>query len=132
MLQPIDFFLQCPGYFVKRLTPEDADVIQRLYEQCENFFILTDGIKPSSTAALEEFYDVPDGKTAADIYILGLFDTGNTLLGIIAALQHYPDDQTWWIGLMMIAPGQRRYGLGAYFYKAFEHWITAQGIALAI
>ncbi|MGB7441033.1 MAG: GNAT family N-acetyltransferase [Coleofasciculaceae cyanobacterium] len=124
-----DFSLKRPDYSVKRLTPQDADVLQRLYEQCREFFILTDGLAPSPTAACEEFYDVPEGKTPEDVYIFGLFDVHNNLLGAIAGVRYYPDRQTWWIGLMMLAPEQRGQCLGADFYRAFERWVAAQGIS---
>ena len=123
-----DFSLKHPGYSIKRLTPQEADVLQRLYEQCTEFFILTDGLAPSPTAAREEFDDVPEGKTAEDVYIFGLFDARKNLLSAIASVRYYPDRWTWWIGLMMLAPEQRGRGLGADFYRAFEHWISAQGI----
>ncbi|WP_322743553.1 GNAT family N-acetyltransferase [Vasconcelosia minhoensis] len=42
-------------------------------------------------------------------------------------MQHYPDDQTWWIGLMLLAPEQRGQGLGADFYRTFERWLVGQG-----
>ncbi len=125
----IDFSLKRPGYSVKRLTPQDADVLQQLYEQCIEFFILTDGLAPSLTAAREEFDDVPSQKTAEDVYIFGLFDARNNLLGVISSVRYYPDHWTWWIGLMMLAPDSRGRGLGADFYKAFEHWVSAQGIS---
>ncbi|MGB7439960.1 MAG: GNAT family N-acetyltransferase [Coleofasciculaceae cyanobacterium] len=51
------------------------------------------------------------------------------MLGAIAGVRYYPDRQTWWIGLMMVAPEQRGQGLGADFYRAFEHWVSAQGIS---
>ena len=124
-----DFTLNRPGYFVKRLTPEYADILQGLYEQCTEFFILTDGLPSSPTAACEEFDDVPEGKTPEDIHIFGLFDADDNLLGAIAGVQYYPDHQTWWLGLMIIAPEYRGKGVGADFYRAYEGWVAAQGIS---
>ncbi|MGB6168698.1 MAG: GNAT family N-acetyltransferase [Geitlerinemataceae cyanobacterium] len=124
-----DFFLKSPGYFVKRLTRKDTHLLQGLYDRCAEFFILTDGLAPSPTAADEEFDDVPEGKTAEDVYIFGLFDSRNNLLGEISAVRHYPDVQTWWIGLMMLDPEYRGQGLGADFFRGFEHWVSAQGIS---
>ena len=115
------------GYLVRRLVPEDADLLQPLYEQCSAFFELTNGVPPAQTAARDEFDDVPDGKTPDDIYIFGLFDARDALVGAIAAVRHYPDEQTWWLGLMLLAPAQRRQGRGTDFYQAFEHWVATQG-----
>lgn len=56
------FTLNRPGYLAKLLKPEDAAVLQSLYEQCTEFALLTDGQPPSPTAACEEFDAVPDGK----------------------------------------------------------------------
>lgn len=122
------FSLERSGYSVKHLIPENAAVLQKLYEQCIEFALLTDGLAPSPTAAREEFDAVPEGKTTQDKYIFGLFDPYNILLGMIESIRYYPDNKTWWIGLMMLAPEQRGKGLGADFYKAFERWVSVQGV----
>ncbi len=123
-----EFPLQIPGYFIKRLSKQDANILQPLYEQCKDFFILTDGLEPSPTAASEEFFDFPEGKTPEDVYIFGLFDKNQKLLGMIAGVEYYPNTQTWWIGLMMLTPEYRGKGLGTKFYKAFENWVATKGI----
>lgn len=122
------FTLNRPGYSVKLLELKDAVVLQALYEQCVEFALLTDGQPPSSTAARDEFDAVPDGKTTEDKYILGLFDPKNELIGMIESMRHYPDNQTWWLGLVMLSPEQRGQGLGSEFYQAFENWVSAQGV----
>jgi ribosomal protein S18 acetylase RimI-like enzyme len=76
----------------------------------------------------DEFDAVPDGKTTQDKYIFGLFDPQNDLLGMIESIRHYPDNQTWWLGLMMLSPEQRGQGLGSEFYQAFEKWVSVQEI----
>lgn len=122
------FSLERSGYLAKRLVLEDAEVLQRLYEQCTEFALLTDGLTPSPTAAREEFAALPVGKTIQDKYIFGLFNLHYLLLGMIESIRHYPNNQTWWIGLMMLAPEQRGKGLGVDFYRAFEGWVLAQGV----
>lgn len=119
--------LNRPSYLAKLLKPE-AVVLQSLYEQCTEFALLTDGQPPSSTAARDEFDAVPDGKTTQDKYIFGLFDPQNHLSGMIESIRHYPDNQTWWLGLMMLSPQQRGQGLGSEFYHAFEDWVSAQAV----
>ena len=123
----IDFLLERSGYTVKQLTPENATVLQNLYERCADFLFLTDGLPPSPTAALEAFADVPEGKTTRDLYVFGLFAPGDSIVGTISAVRCYPDDRTWWIGLMVIAPDRRRQGLGSEFYRGFERWVLERG-----
>lgn len=121
------FTVNHPGYQVVRLTNQDSDRLQALYVACTDFFLLTEGTAPSPTAAQDEFTDVPEGKTPDDLHLFGLCDFQERLVGVITALQHYPDDETWWIGLMLLAPDQRGQGLGAAFYRAFEQWLSNQG-----
>lgn len=59
MNESTSFSLQIPAYLVKWLLPEDAEVLQQLYEQCTEFALLTDGQPPLPTAAREEFDAVP-------------------------------------------------------------------------
>ncbi len=124
----IDFPLVSSEYSVKQLLPEDVEVFQGLYDRCTDFALLTNGVAFSPTAAREEFEIVPPGKTTQDVYIFGLFDPCNILSGAIASLRHYPDNRTWWIGLMMLAPEQRSRGLGTDFYRGFEHWVSMQDV----
>ena len=128
MDESTSFSLELPAYSAKRLVPEDAEVLQQLYEQCTKFALFTDGQSPLPTAAREEFDAVPEGKTTQDKYIFGLFDPDDILVGMIESIRYYPDDETWWLGLMMLAPEQRRKGLGSEFYRAFERWVLSQGV----
>lgn len=121
--------LEISGYSARCLVQEDAAVLQPLYEQCTEFALLTDGQPPSPTAASEEFDATPEGKTTQDKYIFGLFDPRNILVGMIESIRHYPDNKTWWIGLMMLAPKQRHQGLGSELYRAFERWVSVQGVS---
>lgn len=128
MDESTNFSLELPAYSVKRLVPKDAEVLQQLYEQCTEFALLTDGQPPLPTAAREEFDAVPEGKTTQDKYIFGLFDPDDILVGMIESIRYYPDNETWWLGLMMLAPEQRGQGLGSKFYRAFERWVSSQGV----
>lgn len=121
------FALEQACYSAKQLEPDDADVLQPLYEQCTDFALLVDGHSPSASAARDEFLAVPEGKTVQDKFIFGLFDEHNVLLGMLETIRHYPDDQSWYVGLMMLTPEQRGKGLGSRFYRAFEQWVTTLG-----
>jgi GNAT superfamily N-acetyltransferase len=49
------------------------------------------------------------------------------LIGLIDAVEGYPDEGAWWLGLMLIDPEYRGKGLGHKLYQAFENWILEQG-----
>lgn len=124
----VSFALDRSGYSAKLLKPKDAALLQILYEQCTEFALLIDGQPPSPTAAYDEFKAVPDGKTTQDKYIFGLFDPQNHLIGMIESIRHYPDNQTWWLGLMILSPNHRGQGLGSEFYQTFENWVAVQSV----
>ncbi|MEM6838089.1 MAG: GNAT family N-acetyltransferase [Cyanobacteria bacterium P01_C01_bin.120] len=115
------------SYGIKLLSPQDAAQLQILFAQCGDFFVMTNGVPAKATAAVEEFTAVPNGKTPEDIRALGLVDNCDRLVGTSIGVQGYPDPQTWWLGLMLLAPEQRRQGLGTGFYRALEQWIADQG-----
>ncbi|MEQ9236931.1 GNAT family N-acetyltransferase [Coleofasciculus sp. E2-BRE-01] len=117
-----------PDYTVIRLSDQDSDRLQALFERCTDFFELTAGQPPEPTAARSEFTDVPVGKTPEDLHFFGLCDSQNCLVGTIIAVQQYPDNQTWWIGMMLLAPSHRGQGIGKAFYQGFEGWLGQQGI----
>ena len=127
MISIASFALKHPDYSISQLTRADIDRLQTLFEQCSDFFVMTNGAAASPTAAREEFEEVPEGKTVEDIQAFGLFDRNDILVGTIIAIEHYPDEQTWWVGLMLLAPEQRGKGLGEDFYRAFEAWVSMQG-----
>lgn len=124
----IDFPLVSSEYSVKQLNAEDVEVFQRLYDRCTDFALLTNGVAFSPTSAREEFEIVPKGKTTQDVYIFGIFDAHDILSGVISSLRHYPDNQTWWVGLMILDPEHRSRGLGTNFYRGFEYWVSMQHV----
>jgi hypothetical protein len=58
MLNLVGFPLNLSGYSVKLLKPEDAPILQNLYEQCTDFSLLTEGTLFSPTEASDEFHYV--------------------------------------------------------------------------
>lgn len=122
------FSVNRSGYEVIRLTRQDSDRLQALFERCTDFFELTTGQPPHPTAAEAEFGDVPAGKTPEDLHVFGLHNPQSSLIGTIMAVQDYPDAATWWIGTMLIDPAHRSQGVGSAFYQAFERWLAAQGV----
>ena len=128
MKKVIGFLLERPNYSVKQLLISDAAILQTLYEQCNDFALLTYGTPFPASATAEEFKDIPAGNSTKDICVFGLFDPHDILINAIVAVRGYPNEQTWWIGTMMLAPIHRGKGLGKAFYRAFERWLAARSI----
>lgn len=113
---------------VKSLEISDADILQQLYEDCADYNYLMEGRPSSPTAALDEFTAIPEGKSLDDKYMLGIFDSQAELIGLIEGIRNYPEDRSWWVGLIMLAPKHRCQGLLYPLTKGFEQWIAMQGM----
>ncbi len=122
------FTLNQPDYTVVRLTQRQSDRLQALFERCTDFFDFTTGQPPAPTAAAAEFADVPAGKTPKDLHLFGLCQRPDTLIGVMIAVQDYPETATWWISTMVIDPAYRGRGVGTDFYQGFERWLAAQEV----
>lgn len=126
----IDLFtLGVPGYSVESLELRDAERLQKLYEKCADYAYLVDGQPPSPTAAREEFFAVPEGKSLCDKFMFGLFAPQHELIGLIESIRGYPNEQTWWVGLVVLAPEYRRKGLLNPLVQSFEHWVAKRGMS---
>jgi ribosomal protein S18 acetylase RimI-like enzyme len=119
--------LGLPGYAVRCLTPADSQAIQTLYEKCLDYMLLVDGHPAGVNAGAEAFQDVPQGRSPDDKLILGILDRQGELVGLLDALQHYPDETTWWIGLLLFTPAARSQGLGERVVQGFAGYVQSNG-----
>jgi GNAT superfamily N-acetyltransferase len=60
--------------------------------------------------------------------MFGLFDSQHELIGLIESIRGYPDEQTWWVGLIMLDPKYRRKGLLNPLMQSFEQWVAKLGM----
>lgn len=117
------------GYTLRSLLDADIPVLQRLYEACADFVLLVDGTRVSPTAAEETFRDGPPGRSLDDKFLYGLFDGQGEMAAVLEGTRGYPDEGTWWIGLLMLAPGVRGQGLGCRLVSGFAGYAAGQGAA---
>jgi RimJ/RimL family protein N-acetyltransferase len=111
-----------PGYHVKLLQSEDAAILQALLEKCADYSLLVTGSPPGPTAATSLLADHPEGKSAKDKIVTGIFTAKQELVGVLDAIRDYPAQDDWWLGLLLLAPTYRHRGLGQRVYRSFERW----------
>ncbi len=119
------FEISHSGYAVYRLYPEDASLLQRLFDQCADYFLMIDGEEVSSTAAQGFFDFSAPGKSAADKSIFGLINSQREIAGVLEATADYPENNIWWIGLLLIAPEIRGLGIGRKFLESFSKYVRS-------
>jgi GNAT superfamily N-acetyltransferase len=112
---------------VHRLLHEDIRTVQTLFEKCLDYMLLVDGHAAEPDAVEEEFFTVPPGNSPDDKFVHGILNQQNDLVGILDAIQRYPDTTTWWIGLLLFKPEVRSLGIGQKVMEGFTEYVRARG-----
>jgi ribosomal protein S18 acetylase RimI-like enzyme len=121
------FDIGLPSYSVRRMIQADIPGLQKLYEACQDYMQMVDGRPAGKNAAEEEFRNTPPGRSANDKFMFGILDPHKELIGILDAMRGYPDETTWWIGLLLFLPGFRAQGMGEKVLEGFIGYVKASG-----
>lgn len=120
------FQIDDPDYRVSKLGPAEAESLQRLFDRCADYALIVEGESVSPSAAQETFQDVPPGRSTDDKFVYGLLDREGNIVGLLEGMRHYPDETSWWIGLLLLAPEVRGRGLGRKLVQSFEEHVRSQ------
>jgi GNAT superfamily N-acetyltransferase len=126
LIEP-DKLFTLDGYIIRLLGRGDLSALQDLLVACTDYSILVDGSPADKHAAASLLESLPDGKSIEQKKLIGVFQQTGGLVGILDAIQDYPADGAWWVGLLLVDPSLRNQGLGRKIYYAFENWIYRQG-----
>jgi ribosomal protein S18 acetylase RimI-like enzyme len=120
-------------YFICRLQSEHIESLQRLFDQCADYAMVVDGEGVSPTAAKELFQSAPPGRSLNDKFLYGLMDRKGNMAGLLEGMRDYPDESTWWIGLLMLSPQVRGHGLGRKVIEGFSKYVgSEQGTSIML
>jgi ribosomal protein S18 acetylase RimI-like enzyme len=122
-----DFDPGLEGVAVQRLTIGEIEAVQKLLDQCLDYMLLVDGHAADLKSTEEDFLFVPDGKSPEDKFVYGIFDPQNALVGLLDTLRGYPDEGTWWIGLLLLVPQVRSQGMGQKVVEALAGYAQTSG-----
>ena len=129
------FNIDLVDYSVRPLSREDGEALRQMFEACEDYFLVVEGQAPPPGAAIEAFDAMPPGRSIEDKFIFGIFDVRAHLVGVLEGMRQYPDETTWWIGLLLLAPNARNRGLGEIIIRRFKSYVQRNGgraIALGV
>jgi GNAT superfamily N-acetyltransferase len=59
--------------------------------------------------------------------VIGIFDRMGAQAGVLDGMRHYPEENIWWIGLLLLAPETRNQGVGLLVAEAFIDYARASG-----
>lgn len=122
-----NFDIGMAGYSIHRLRLEDAAALQALFEKCADYMLLVDGHPAGPNSAVSELQSRPPGKPIEDKFMFGIMNSQNDLVGELDVMRAYPDETTWWIGLLLIEPSARSLGLGEKVVEGFTHYVKSNG-----
>ncbi len=113
---------QGAGWSAHVLQDAHLPELQTLCEACPDYFILMDGHTASPDEAWRMMDAVP-GDFDTQIhqkYVIGIRDKDERLIGVLEGVDGYPTTGTFYIGLLLVHPGNRGSGLAAEVITAFS------------
>ena len=116
--------------------PEELAALQRIFESDEDFAVRVTGHPPGPADAQSTLMFVPEGKSPDDKAVFGVW-AGDELVGILDLLLRYPDDETVYLGLLLIDRDRQGQGIGAAAVQALERdllprWPWARRLRLSV
>ncbi len=127
MEKEIAFNLGQKTYSIHRLSFEDIQAIQELFEKCLDYMLLVDGHAADPHTVAEEFQSVPAGKSYEDKFVFGIVNPQGNLIGLLDTIRGYPDEATWWIDTLLLIPDVRSQGLGEMVVRGFYDYVLGSG-----
>ncbi len=114
------------GLEVRLLGPADGETLDELYFACADFFEMVEGRAPAKGDGLSLLSDRPEGVLFENKLVFGLFES-ERLVGAIDLLRDYPDQRSWYLGLMIFTSAMRNRGVGTLAFDALRSWVLSQG-----
>jgi GNAT superfamily N-acetyltransferase len=99
--------------------PEEVAALQRIFESNEDFALRVTGHPPGPADAQSTLMFVPEGRSPDDKAVFGVW-AGDELVGVLDLLLRYPDDETVYLGLLLIDRDRQGQGVGAAACRALE------------
>ena len=114
------------GMSLVALGPADAERLADFCRRATDFFELVEGKPGGPETAADILGPLPPHVTSGTHYTFGV-ERGGELIGLLDALEGYPAPEAWYVGLLVLVPGERRAGLGSRIWLATHDWIRARG-----
>lgn len=104
---------------IKTLNSNDIDSIDQLLNECEDYYLLHDGVLHTKKDVNEILTHLPPDKKPHDKFVLGIFYK-DQLIGIIDLIKDFPVIGQWIIGLFLLSKKERGKGIGKLVHNALS------------
>ncbi|MFL5813839.1 MAG: GNAT family N-acetyltransferase [Bdellovibrionia bacterium] len=106
----------------------DVSELQRVLESAPLYWKRIANKTIESDGAQSVLQALPEGKTRADKYVLGIYlpnQSSEQMIGCIDLIRGFPDSQTAMLGLLIVSESYQKQGLGKASYEALEKVIRS-------
>lgn len=109
--------LPAPPLTLRPLSAADAPELQTAYAAAADYFLRASSALPQAAAELQQAAG-EEGR-----FLLGIYLSGE-MIGLLDLRLAYPEPFDVSIGLILLAEGQRRQGLGTWALRILEAWLA--------
>jgi ribosomal protein S18 acetylase RimI-like enzyme len=122
----VDSVLPMNGGGAVRLGEPDRARLEDLCLSCTAFYELIEGRSATEATATEILGPLEPKCAQGTKHVWGVEAHGK-LIAVAELLQGYPSTHDWYIGLLLVAPEQRRKGIGSQFCASLMRWMAVHG-----
>jgi GNAT superfamily N-acetyltransferase len=108
------------------LGPPDLPRLKELCIACSAFYEVTEGQAADEATAVEILGPLEPKYRHGTKHVWGV-ETGGDLIAVAELLEGHPSAHDWYVGLLLVAPEQRRKGLGTQLCLAMLDWMRGRG-----
>jgi ribosomal protein S18 acetylase RimI-like enzyme len=109
-----------------RLGESDRSRLKDLCLSCAAFYELIEGQAATEATAAEILGPLEPKYAQGTKHVWGVEAHGK-LIAVAELLQGYPSTHDWYIGLLLVAPEQRRKGIGRQLCESVMRWMAVHG-----
>lgn len=114
-------------YKLKVLTEKDLPAITVLCQEASDYMVLATGATNPPKEAQDLLTSFPPQKRLEDKTLYGIFDSHDTLIGVLDLVRNYPTTKAWMIGLLLLTPKVRGQQIGEQVHAQIVEQIKSDG-----
>lgn len=116
--------IKVDNYSARLLEKQDIKIVQKFFENNEDFFIMGNGSSPKKNEAEELLNLLPEGKDSNDKFWIGLFDLNN-LIAFVDIIQNYKNENEWSIEVFMVDKNYRNKSIATKLFNQLENLLIS-------
>ena len=110
------------GSTSRRLDQNDQPRLAAFCRSCSDFFELVEGRAGTGKTADKLLNGAPPNVAREKKFVFG-FERDVSLVGVVDLIDGFPESGGWYVGILLLAPGERSQGMGHALWVSLERWL---------